>query len=1077
MNTDRPTGMQEGEARPWKPPRELVLASAGSGKTYRLSTRIIELLARDVPGDEILASTFTRKAAGEIQDRVLIRLAEAATDPEAAEELAAATGHCPSGHVRDTGPWIDLLGSLLPQLHRLRVGTLDAFLVRLALCFGHELGLPPGWGVADEASQEQFRSDTLDDILAASDRGIMVELLRAAHRGEVIRNVHARLSAQVDALQEILRQGVDGGRAIWAPPLEIPEIEAHRASQLAQGLADRLVALGPPPDATGVNPNPRWEPPIAALADALRAGDWKAFVKSPLISRTLKDGFPYFRSRPTEEMADVLRHAIDLARSQVGSALKRQAASLGRLARLHDEAHEARVRSTGLLRFGDVTHRVRSLDGKASVASVFYRLDTRLKHLLLDEFQDTSLSQWEALRPLARRTLQDPDQARSTVIVADPKQSIYGWRNARPQLAGGVGEEFEMERKDLDRSFRSGKVLVQTVGRIIQGLPHNPVAEELNQDGAALQTWMDAVTPLEAARDRPGHVVLRVGPSDGGQGNIRPSMLDFAARNVERLHTELPGAEIGMLVRTNPAVGYLVGLLRRMGIPTSGEGGTPLTDTGPVNAILSLLRLADHPGDRIARYHVARSPLGAILGYQDHELDRDARTLSLRIREDLLRNGYGRSLAGWAASLGPDLAARERRRMAQLVEEGHLWDGRASIRPGDFVLHVERTRREEGAAAPVRVMTVHQSKGLEFDVVVLPDLGQTMVNDRARDPIKVRDSKGNVEYVYPAMDASTRALFPEVEAAFQGDREDRVLDALSVLYGAMTRARYALHLLVPADGKNRSKALSAANLLRAELAPDMDAVDGETLFEAGDADWWDRADSALRERMRTRRPGDAGDETRAPIRLRTARGRRRNLPRATPSGLEGGSTLDLERFLSVGPSPGMEFGTLVHAWCEEIEWLEDQPPGEDQLLAVAQRISPQLDTGQVAAAAKAFPDWLAPPAIREVFRGPLSNKTARERTVERELPFLVPLEGEILRGTIDRLVLTWVENQVVEAWVVDFKTDRIDTEAGATLEALAAFYRPQLEAYGRAVECLYGLPPQAVRLSLAFLSSGDRIDL
>jgi ATP-dependent exoDNAse (exonuclease V) beta subunit len=415
--------------------------------------------------------------------------------------------------------------------------------------------------------------------------------------------------------------------------------------------------------------------------------------------------------------------------------------------------------------------------------------------------------------------------------------------------------------------------------------------------------------------------------------------------------------------------------------------------------------------------------------------------------------------------------------MAQLVEEGHLWDGRASLRPGDFVLHVERTRREEGAAAPVRVMTVHQSKGLEFDVVVLPDLGQTMVNDRGTDPIKVRDSKGNIEYVYPAMDAPTRALFPEVEAAFQRDREDRVLDALSLLYVAMTRARYALHLLVPADGKRRSTAQSAANLLRAELAPEAEAVEGDTLFEAGHADWWNRVDTPLQERMRTGRLGDRGDEPEAPLRLRAARGRRRNLPRRTPSGMEGGGALDLERYLRVGPSPGMEFGTLVHAWCEEIEWLEDDGPEEATLLAIASRLAPTLNTAQVAKAAKAFPEWLAPPGIGEVFRRPPPDGTGHRVTVERELPFLVSLDAEILRGTIDRLALTWEKGRVVEAWVVDFKTDRIDPEVGSTVEGLTDFYRPQLEAYGRAVEVLYHLPPEAVRLSLAFLSSGDRMDL
>ncbi|HSJ07359.1 MAG TPA: UvrD-helicase domain-containing protein, partial [Longimicrobiales bacterium] len=74
-------------------PRELILASAGSGKTYRISSHLIALLARGEPADEIFASTFTRKAAGEILDRVLRRLAEASVDPVKGMELGRDTGH------------------------------------------------------------------------------------------------------------------------------------------------------------------------------------------------------------------------------------------------------------------------------------------------------------------------------------------------------------------------------------------------------------------------------------------------------------------------------------------------------------------------------------------------------------------------------------------------------------------------------------------------------------------------------------------------------------------------------------------------------------------------------------------------------------------------------------------------------------------------------------------------------------------------------------------------------------------------------------------------------------------------
>ena len=130
--------------------REVVLASAGSGKTYRLSSRLIGLLAIGVAPEEILASTFTRKAAGEIMDRVLLRLAEGASDPVSAQELAESMpAGVPPEHLTQEG-CSDLLSKTVGELHRLQVVTLDAFFFRVARAFALELGLPQSWKLAQD---------------------------------------------------------------------------------------------------------------------------------------------------------------------------------------------------------------------------------------------------------------------------------------------------------------------------------------------------------------------------------------------------------------------------------------------------------------------------------------------------------------------------------------------------------------------------------------------------------------------------------------------------------------------------------------------------------------------------------------------------------------------------------------------------------------------------------------------------------------------------------------------------------------------------------------------------------------
>ena len=134
---------------------------------------------------------------------------------------------------------------------------------------------------------------------------------------------------------------------------------------------------------------------------------------------------------------------------------------------------------------------------------------------------------------------------------------------------------------------------------------------------AVAAAWMEDFTELAPARDLPGHVCVHLGPADSGRSAIRPNLLRRAAGVVKDLHDQMPGQSIGVLVRRNVVVGHLMNALGEIGVPASGEGGTFLTDTPPANAILSLLRLADHPGDRAARYHVASTPLGEVVGLRD----------------------------------------------------------------------------------------------------------------------------------------------------------------------------------------------------------------------------------------------------------------------------------------------------------------------------------------------------------------------------------------------------------------------------------------------------------------------------
>ena len=179
-------------------PHLVIRASAGTGKTFQLSNRFLALVAAGEPLDSILATTFTRKAAGEILDRVLTRLAEAALDPKKQAELA-----------KHVDPSLDqarcqrLLRDMVRHLHRLRVGTLDSFFIQVARSFSLELGLPPAWQIIDEVDDRRMRAEAIRTVLREESTMDVVALMNLLTKGEATRSVSEQITLLVNDLYSV----------------------------------------------------------------------------------------------------------------------------------------------------------------------------------------------------------------------------------------------------------------------------------------------------------------------------------------------------------------------------------------------------------------------------------------------------------------------------------------------------------------------------------------------------------------------------------------------------------------------------------------------------------------------------------------------------------------------------------------------------------------------------------------------------------------------------------------------------------------------------------------------------------
>ncbi|HSJ10352.1 MAG TPA: UvrD-helicase domain-containing protein [Longimicrobiales bacterium] len=1044
-------------------PRELILASAGSGKTFHISSAIIALLARGERADAIFASTFTRKAAGEILDRVLLRLAAAALSGRDAAELARHTRM----QAATAGPhfWMDVLERVVRELHRINIGTLDAFFVRTAGSFMHELGMPAHWTIADEPTGDWIRSLALEDVLRTTDADELLEMVRSISRTAAGRSVHEQLLRQVRTLMQAhyaLRPDVTDH---WSAFDRIAA-GADAVQREAADIAARIAAVPVPLTAKGT-PNKNWEGGLEKLERAVRTSDWETLLSSTLTERALA-GDLFGKLPVPPSLTTALESACGIARADLARRLAARSHALRRLAALFAEAAERRRVELGAYEFDDITRMLGGTDAPGTRDDMYYRLDARARHILLDEFQDTSVPQWEALEPLADELMSGHAHERVAVIVADPKQSIYGWRGGAPDLVTMLRAKYVLGGTSLTTSWRSSHVVLDFVNDVFGALEDNAVwgNDELACTVAA--DWKRHFERHTPAKDLAGHVHVSVGPPEEERGEQRPRLARHAARHVHQLCQVMPGRTIAVLTRTNAAVARMMLELKNLGVHASEEGGNPLTDAAPVASLLALLRMVDHPGSSLVRYHVAKTPVGTVCGYTDHTDEAGARRLAAELRRRLVEDGYGRVLGTLAQELMQHSDRRERRRLGQLVELAHRYEPRATLRPSDFVHFVQRERVEDPTAADVRVMTVHQAKGLEFDVVVLPQLDTDLVDMRGSPLLAFRTAPGaRITRAFPYVKKALRPLFedmPELHRAADDAFRNELRDGLSALYVAVTRAKHALHIIVKPDGdKGPGNAKTGARLVREVVAPGMPAVEDAVLYESGDPLWH----AASRATAETAPPAPAARPLE--VRLRQAGARTRALPRRSPSELEGNARIDVANLLRVSGTAASRRGTIAHAWLERLD-AHHGLPDDAELARIARRIDADVADADIAALAAQVRTWVTAPDVAAVLAA--GDDTAT--TVEREVPFLLREGDTVVEGFIDRLVLTRAGGRVVAADVIDFKTDELDA---AAIDARVEHYRPQLAAYRRAVSVMYGLAPDVVSARLVFLHSGRVVPL
>lgn len=1034
---------------------QMIMASAGSGKTYALTTRFVRLLAMGAAPERIVALTFTRKAAGEFFDAILTRLANAATDESAAKKLAMEIEEA----ALNSADFLRLLEEMIRVMPRLNLGTLDGFFARMVQSFPLELGLTGEFELLEEASARQERQRVLGLIFgmggtATQARDDFIESFKRATYGVEEKALQRSLDSFLDQHGEVHRSAPD--REVWGNPATIwPEENPIERGGDLTAIAQALEAVLP--DLT------LSEKQSQRMTDFFsELGEWVAGATLPknvdfVVKKTLEVA-EALRAGHGEVMIDRKKIILDpdqgrlwlgVVEAIVATELSRKleiTRGIHDVLAFYEAVYHDQVRREGKLTFADVQRLLEpgSKTGLSEEARLLidWRLDARFEHWLLDEFQDTSRGQWAILRSLVDEAVQDPEGRRSLFYVGDVKQAIYAWRGGDSRLFRELFDYYNsaapgaIDEAHLDVSWRSGEAVIAMVNEVCG----NRAGLEGIAPQATVDRWMgDWRMHQSATRDVPGFAELREVEDEDARFAETLSIL----KTVDPMGRGLTAA---VLVQKNDTGARLAEYLRKEGgLAALAESDLRIALDNPLtSALLALLKSAAHPSDSMARELVGMTPVAGVLEALGWLTPAE---VSRGILGEIHDDGFAATLAKWLRRIDPEIAEDDifsRLRGNQLVEAARVFDQQGERSVARFIEWIEAYRlRESVSPGVIRVLTVHKAKGLGFDVVVLPDLqGQSIA--RRREGLAVhRNAEHEVDWV---MDLPIKRLAesdPVLGGQLENDAAEGAYESLCKLYVALTRAKRALYVVMEPVGRSRS--LNYPKLLTTTLGSG---------WSSGDSDWFLS--------LAQKDPEISGDGLFSFAGETGVIQRQQRKEARTPS-TEKQRTISSKSWFLKGASDASSRGTSVHEELALIRWADD--------IDEENWATHRGDAGGDSDSIKVVQHCLAKEALREVFYRPYGSWVG---DVWVEKPYEVVIGSSWFSGVFDRVVFEHDElGNPQKAWIYDFKTHQVETMKEA--EVIAKQYDEQIRLYRLVVEKLTGLTRRNIQAELVFTTIGVRV--
>ena len=799
----------------------LVSAGAGTGKTTVLAEKYLRLLEeRRAELAEIVAITFTKKAAAEMRDRIRQGLRERQNG---------------AGNEADREFW----RNQLQRVDSARIVTFHGLCLGLIQENPLEAGIPPVSGILGEGEERLYLTQAIAELFTeivqhpGSDSQALVRLI-LDYGWEALAESLAGL------YQAIRESGRDFGAVIGQTAAALQAALAGQSSGLAGLIAeiDELLEFSATQKLTE---NAR------GVISLFREGwpDYREMLRNgggldellPALAEVAK-GLPKTLPACIKPRVVAIRDQIALAERQLvdRAALDRLAIIEQLLAGL-DHRYRELKEEAGVLDFADQQLLAREL--LQNHPELAERVTGGIRYLLVDEFQDTNGLQLEIVRCL----LGEGYQGGRLMAVGDIKQSIYRFRGAEADLLTELGEAIAARQGRiiaLTRNYRSNRTVIQFINALSQEMfagesfPYEPLEAGANDAGSRIEFILTGATAdlREQAR--------------------------LVARRIARLVAESAGSEtplgygdIVLLFRAGTAMPLYQRALGELGIPYYTASGGDLYRRQEIIDQLNLLRLVQQRYDSVALLGLLNSPY---VGLTELELYRLCRAEGLAEAfygrtdfRELLPEGTAARLLEFRDLLG---YLQERRELLPIpamlrlaLEKSHyramllgtadagqrlanldklLYKAEEFTASGyhdlnrflNYLRELEGMAIEEGEAQTqaegsdvVRLMTIHRSKGLEFPVVILPDLDRQFRMGSRSKLVFHKELGIGFKMAVPEGEAAPTSVW---EAIKERDRRDEIAELKRVLYVALTRAKRQLILAGSGASRSHGKTLETA---------------------------------------------------------------------------------------------------------------------------------------------------------------------------------------------------------------------------------------------------------------------------